>query len=202
MSQHRRHPKIQDQDSKTIEAINAGQQELFHGLVKKYEQPLYNFGIRMCRDLRDVEDMVQDTFLNAYKYLKDFRYETRFKNWLYRVAASACQKNRRKPKYASEKELSLEEFMAGDEKDAAEMPKWATAPLDQLLSEELSQNIKEAMLSIPKKYRLVIVLRDMEGFTTTETAQILNISASNVKVRLHRARLFLRRELKNYFSYA
>ena len=73
-------------------------------------------------------------------------------------------------------------------------------PLDKLLNEELSSVIHRAILSVPKKYRMVIVLRDIEGFTTAETAQILNLSPANVKVRLHRARLYLRDKLKGYFE--
>ena len=73
-------------------------------------------------------------------------------------------------------------------------------PLDKLLNEELAGSINQSILSLPKKYRMVIVLRDIEGFSTAETAQILNLSPANVKVRLHRARLFLRDKLKGYFD--
>ena len=155
----------------------------------------------MCRDHRDAEDMVQDTFLNVFRYLKDFRYETKFKNWLYKVAASTCIKKRRKSKFAPEKELSLDEFRSSDEAETPDqVPEWALMPLDKLLNEELAGAINRGILSIPKKYRMVIVLRDVEGFSTVETAQILNLSPANVKVRLHRARLFLRDKLKGYFE--
>ncbi len=80
--------KIKDNDTELIQAINSGQFDLFHDLVKRYEQKLYNFSLRMCRNPTDAEDMVQETFLNVFRYLKDFRYETKFKNWLYRIAAS------------------------------------------------------------------------------------------------------------------
>ena len=81
-----------------------------------------------------------------------------------------------------------------------DIPDWAQLPLAQLLNEELSIHLKDAILSLPEKYRLVVVLRDLEGFSTAETAQILNLKDSNVKVRLHRARLFLREKLKGYFE--
>ena len=194
--------KIKDNDSELIQAINSGQFDLFHDLVKRYEQKLYNFSLRMCRDPSDAEDMVQETFLNVFRYLKDFRYETKFKNWLYRIAASTCIKKRRKSKFAPERELSLEAFIPKDEIEAqAQVPNWALMPLDQLLNEELADMISQAILTLPEKYRLVIVLRDIEGFSTAETAQILGLSASNIKVRLHRARLFLREKLKGYFEH-
>jgi RNA polymerase sigma-70 factor (ECF subfamily) len=80
------------------------------------------------------------------------------------------------------------------------VPNWALMPLDKLLNNELLDQINQAVFSLPDKYRLVIVLRDIEGFSTAETSQILNLSPANVKVRLHRARLFLRDKLKGYFK--
>lgn len=202
MTNNRDRKKIRDTDTEVVEAINAGKSELFEELVKRYEQKLYNFGLRMCGDVCDAEDLVQETFLNVFRYLKDFRFETKFKNWVYRIATSSCIKKRRKSKYAPERELSLDEFISKDDAQTPnEIPAWAQLPLDQLLNEELSRTFKEAILTLPEKYRLVVVLRDLEGFSTIETAQILNLKSSNVKVRLHRARLFLREKLKGYFEH-
>jgi RNA polymerase sigma-70 factor (ECF subfamily) len=193
--------EIKDKDFELIRAINSGQHVRFQELVKRYEQKLYNFSLRMCRDPADAEDTVQETFLNVFRYLKNFRYETKFKNWLYRVAASACIKKRRKSKFAPERELSLDEFFPQDDTEIPDqVPKWALMPLDKLLNDELLDKINQAIFSLPEKYRLVIVLRDIEGFSTAEAAQILNLSDANVKVRLHRARLFLRDKLKGYFK--
>ena len=201
MTPSRNRKRIKDQDTELIEAINAGESERFPELLKRYEQKLYNFGLRMCGDASDAEDLVQDTFLNVFKYLNTFRFETKFKNWLYRVATSTCIKKRRKSKFAPEHEISLDDFVpAESEYVAQQAPDWAQLPLDQLLNEELAEQLKQAILSLPEKYRLVAVLRDLEGFSTAETAQILNLQPSNVKVRLHRARLFLRDKLKGYFE--
>ena len=198
----RANPKeIKDKDFELIRAINSGQFDRFPDLVKRYEQKLYNFSLRMCRDAADAEDAVQETFLNVFRYLKNFRYETKFKNWLYRVAASTCIKKRRKSKFAPERELSLDEFLPQDETEVPDqVPRWALMPLDKLLNDELADKINAAIFTLPEKYRLVIVLRDIEGFSTAETAQILKLSDANVKVRLHRARLFLRDKLKGYFE--
>jgi RNA polymerase sigma-70 factor (ECF subfamily) len=193
--------EIKDKDFELIRAINSGQYDRFQELVKRYEQKLYNFSLRMCRDPADAEDTVQETLLNVFRYLKNFRYETKFKNWLYRVAASTCIKKRRKSKFAPERELFLDEFFLQDEAEGSDqVPNWALMPLDKLLNDELLNRINEAIFSLPEKYRLVIILRDIEGFSTAETAQILNLSPANVKVRLHRARLFLRDKLKGYFA--
>ncbi len=193
--------EIKDKDFELIRAINSGRYDRFPDLVKRYEQKLYNFSLRMCRDAADAEDTVQETFLNVFRYLKDFRYETKFKNWLYRVAASTCIKKRRKSKFAPERELSLDEFFPQNETEVPDrVPRWALMPLDKLLNDELLDKIDEAIFTLPEKYRPVIVLRDIEDFSTAETAQILNLSDANVKVRLHRARLFLRDKLKGYFE--
>ena len=201
MTSKRKPKKIRDRDTELIEAINEGNPEQFQELVKRYEQKLFNFGVRMCGDVCDAEDLVQDTLLNVFKYLKDFRFETKFKNWLYRIATSTCIKKRRKSKFAPDRELSLDEFLPHEEiAPATEMPDWAQAPLNQVLNEELSSVLKKAILSLPDNHRVVVVLRDLEGFSTAETAQILGLKESNVKVRLHRGRLYLREKLKGYFE--
>lgn len=193
---------INDEDTELIKAINSGRKSLFYDLVKKYEQKLYNFGLRMCGETRDAEDMVQETFLNVYRYLADFRYEASFKNWLYRIASSACIKKKRKSKFAPKKEISLEDFIPEDKENIPDsLPDWASEPLEKVLNDELSDNIRESILSLPEKYRIVLVLRDIEGFDTEKTAQILNIKPASVKVRLHRARLFLKEKLKGYFEH-
>jgi RNA polymerase sigma-70 factor (ECF subfamily) len=192
--------KIRDADFELIREINSGQKDRSAELIQKYEQRLYNFGLRMCRDVQDAEDLVQDTFLNVFRYLDAFRFETKFKNWLYRIATTSCIKKRRRSKFAPDKELSLEDLLPGDDNDVPDQDAaWLSIPLEQLLNEELSLFIHQAIGDIPEKYRVVVVLRDMEGFSTEETAQILNLTPANVKVRLHRARLFLREKLKGYF---
>jgi RNA polymerase sigma-70 factor, ECF subfamily len=196
----KKQPKV-DQDFELIKAIQSGRKDLFVKLVRRYERALYNFGMKMCGEPRDAEDVVQDTFFNVFRYLESFRYETKFKNWLYRIATSSCIKKRRKSKFAPERELSLDEFMPPDEAMVDhQAPAWATLPLDRVLNEELSQILRQAIVTLPDKYRVVLVLRDIEGFSTEESAQILNLTPANIKVRLHRARLFLRDILKTYFK--
>ncbi|RPH52510.1 MAG: sigma-70 family RNA polymerase sigma factor [Desulfobacteraceae bacterium] len=193
--------KVSDQDTELINAINSGRSSLFYDLVKEYEEKLYNFGLRMCRETRDAEDMVQETFLNVYRYLSDFRHESKFKTWLYRIAASVCIKKRRKSKFAPQREISLEDFIPENIENIPDsLPYWASEPLEKLLNDELSDNIRKAILTLPEKYRIVLVLRDIEGFSTEETAQILNLKPASVKVRLHRARLFLKEKLNDYFT--
>lgn len=190
-----------DPDDNLIQGIQEGKKSYFPDLIKRHERALYNFGLKMCGNASDAEDLVQDTFLNVFKYLKGFRRETKFRNWMYRIAASVCIKKRRKSKFAPDRELSLDEFLPADHAAIEHtLPQWAALPIDQVLNEELGRHIRSAILELPEKYRMVLVLRDMEDFSTEETAQILNLSTSNVKVRLHRARLFLKEDLKRYFN--
>jgi RNA polymerase sigma-70 factor (ECF subfamily) len=149
--------KIKDKDFELIRAINSGQYDRFPDLVKRYEQKLYNFGLRMCRDPADAEDTVQETFLNVFRYLKNFRYETKFKNWLYRAAVSTCIKRRRKSKFAPERELSLDEFHHQEESESPnQVPNWALMPLDKLLNNELLDQINQAVFLLPEKYRSIV----------------------------------------------
>ena len=122
-------PKV-DQDYELIKAIQSGRKDLFAELVQRYERSLYNFARKMCADSLDAEDVVQETFLNVYRYLNDFRYETKFKNWLYRITTSSCIKKRRKSKFAPERELSLDEFLPQDETMVdQQIPAWSSTPL-------------------------------------------------------------------------
>ncbi len=192
---------VNDIDRLFLNAIKAGDTSAFDDLIQKYEGKLYNFGLKVCKDIGDAEDLVQDTFINVFKSINGFRHETKFKNWIYKIAANACWKMRRKSKYAPERELALEEFMPADHNEIdRKSPVWASVPVDQLLNSELSLKIKQGIDALPDRYKLVLVLRDMEGFSTEETANILSITIQNVKVRLHRARLFLREELKEYYE--
>jgi RNA polymerase sigma-70 factor, ECF subfamily len=193
--------KSDDKDTELIRKINGGRQDLFYELVKRYEKSLYNFGMRMCDTHSDAEDMVQDTFLNVFKYIEGFRYETKFRNWLYRVATSVCLKKKRRSRYAPDRELSLDEFLPADEAAISmDLPHWASQPLNRVLDGELAGAIRQALLDLPEKYRLVVVLRDVEGFTTQEAAEILDLTPTNIKVRLHRARLFLREALSAFYE--
>lgn len=189
------------EDLELVDLIHKGKTDLFQQLLEKYQKRIYNFGLKICPNPQDAEDMVQESFINVFRYLKDFRRESSFKNWLYLIASSVCHKMKRKSKFAPERELSLEEFIP-DDHDAVkkEIPDWAVEPSERLLNQELSDKIQSAIAELPTDYRLVLVLRDMEGFSTEETAGILHITPANVKVRLHRARLFVRDVLKEYYE--
>jgi len=185
-----------------VAAVLAGRTERFEELVVKYGPSLYNFGVRMCGHPADAQDLVQDTFLNIYRHLSTFRFEAHFKNWMFRIAARVCLKQKRRAGPGPEPALSLDQFLPQNGEDPpTEVPDWAALPLEEVLDKEMSALVQQAILDLPQKYRLVLVLRDIEGFSTEETAKILALTAANVKVRLHRARLFIRDKLKGYYGH-
>ena len=190
-----------DVDHDLIARFKEGSMNAMEKIVERYEERIFTFGLKMCGHLQDAEDIAQETFLNAFRYLKDFREETKLKNWLFKIAARVCMRKRRKKKNQPDYELSLESFMTHDgSDDKYEIPDLSDDPSDNILRAELKQIIDSAIHSLPIKYRLVFNLREIEGFSTQETAEILGISAQSVKTRLHRARLFMREKISTSYN--
>lgn len=182
-----------------IEELKRDQKKAFLALVEQYQERIYSFASRMCRNIEDAQDVLQETFLAAFRALKDFRGEGKLSTWLFRIASNACLKMRRKGKFEPERELSLEEFLPSAEgARKPEIPDWSRNPEALLLREELQKTLEEGIVQLPDPYRIVLVLRDLEGFSAEEVAEILGLSVPAVKSRLYRARLFLRQRLSEH----
>ena len=189
-------------DHHLISEFKSGSMEAMEKIVERYENQIFSFGLKMCAHLQDAEDIAQETFLSAFRYLNSFREETKLRNWLFKIAARACLRKRRKKKHEPDQEIPLESFIQQDGSAGRyEIPDWSDDPSDNVLRAELKQVIDAAIQSLPHKYRLVFNLRDIEGFNTEETSEILGISIQSVKTRLHRARLFLREKIAKNYSY-
>ncbi len=157
---------------------------------------IYRFAQRLCGEPDAAKDIVQDTFLNAYRGFKKFRGEAQVSTWLYTIASRACLRMRRKRKGEQERELSLEEFIPTSEGEfKLQIPMDGLTPEEALQNKELRRALDQAIEKLPPKYRMVLVLRDMEGLSAKEVGTIMGINERAVKSRLHRARLFVRREL-------
>ncbi len=187
-------------DADLVEAFKQGSAQAMERIVEIYAPSVFTFGLKMCGQKQDAEDIAQETFLNAFRYLDRFRGETKLKNWLFKIAARACMRKRRKKKCAPDKELSLESFIQDGREIGMDIPDLADDPSDQLLRAELRGHIDEAIQELPPKYRIVFSLRDMQGFNTEETSEILGISIQSVKTRLHRARLFIRDKISHHYG--
>jgi RNA polymerase sigma-70 factor (ECF subfamily) len=157
---------------------------------------MYRFANRLCGETEAAKDLVQETFLNAYRGFKNFRGDAQISTWLYAIAARACLRMRRKRKGEPERELSLDEFIPTSEGEfRLQIPVDELSPEEALQNKELRQALDAAIDKLPKKYKMVLVLRDMEGLSAKEVGTIMGLNERAVKSRLHRARLFVRREL-------
>jgi len=168
----------------------------FDAMYRDHVDLMYRFATRLCGEAEAAKDLVQETFLNAYRGYPSFRGDARVSTWLYAIAARACSRMRRKRKGEPDRELSLEEFIpTSDGEFRLQIPVDGLSPEEALQNKELRQGLDRAIAQLPKKYRIVLVLRDMEGLSAKEVGSIVGLNERAVKSRLHRARLFVRREL-------
>jgi RNA polymerase sigma-70 factor (ECF subfamily) len=170
--------------------------EAFDKLYRDHVDLVYRYAYRLCGDMESANDLVQETFLNAFRGMNAFRGDAQVSTWLYTIASRAAMRLRRKRKGAPERELSLEEFIpTSDGEFRLQIPIEGLTPEQALENKELSEALDHAINKLPKKYRIALVLRDMEGLSAKGVSGIMGLSERAVKSRLHRARLFVRREL-------
>jgi RNA polymerase sigma-70 factor (ECF subfamily) len=189
-SQASKHPR--DHANRTA----GDERSQFDKIYRDHVDLIYRYANRLCGETEAAKDLVQETFLNAYRGFKDFRGDARISTWLYTIASRACLRMRRKKKGEPERELSLEEFVPSSEGEfRLQIPVDGLSPEEAFQNKELRQALDQAIEKLPKKYRMVLVLRDMEGLSAKEVGTVMGLNERAVKSRLHRARLFVRREL-------
>jgi RNA polymerase sigma-70 factor (ECF subfamily) len=168
----------------------SGDKRAFEKILTRYESRVFHFGFRRCGHVQDAEDVVQETFVSAYRYLKDFREESSLLSWLLRIASSVCIKKRRLRK---DEPRSHESFESLHERGAEDSVVETTdeSPSALMLRQEMTRVVREIMAELPPAVSTMIELRDIEGLSTREVAETLGISETAAKVRLHRARAAL-----------
>ncbi len=178
-----------------MEAARNGDRKAQAELVKMYSGRIFNLGLRMLRTKQDAEDLLQETFITAFKKLDTFRGDSKFYTWLHRIAINiALGKLREQARMQISYSIQEPDFEYLTGKNISEWPDY----LDTKISgPEIKRILKLALDELSEKYRSVFVLRDLEGLSTAETARALGLTESNVKVRLMRARLFLRDRIQN-----
>jgi RNA polymerase sigma-70 factor (ECF subfamily) len=187
-------------DALAVDRFKSGDKVAFEELMVRYEGKIYGYLSRMCNCADNVRDVLQETFLTTYRYLGRFRGESSFKTWLYKIASTSCLRSMRRRKNEPAYHLSYEDLLPGEaEKKEGLSAGWYNAPVADLLNKELHGQISKSLEKLPEKYRAVFILREMEELNAEETARALGISSGAVKSRLHRARLFLRKELAAYY---
>lgn len=187
-------------DDQLIHAANKGDKAAFSALVKRYEATVYKFSYKVCRDKEKASEALQDTFINVYRKLGSFDGKSKFSTWLYSIVTNNCLMKRRKRKMDDLLESLDDPPMHPDGSFSEHVARWEETPADVLMKKELRAKMDTAILKLPVDYRVVFVLRDLEGKSNEETATILKLSEEATKSRLRRARAFLRAELSPYIS--
>lgn len=185
-------------DEISLEALIAGDRAEFARMVDVYSNPIYRLGLRMLSNSQDAEDVLQNTFLNALTHLPAFEGRSSLSTWLYRIAANEALMliRRKKP------EVNLEDAQADDNAEdlkPTQFIDWSALPEEELLSGEGKKVLEDTIQGLPEAMRIVFLLRDIEGLSIKETADALNLTETNVKTRLLRARMFLREQLSTYY---
>jgi RNA polymerase sigma-70 factor (ECF subfamily) len=175
----------------------------FEELLARYEEKLYRLAMRFVRNENDAQEILQDVFLSAWRNLGGFEGRAQVGSWLYRVTVNAAlmflRSRNRHPEIAVEDvEPSL--LHAGPGHAHHRGSDWTQQPDEQLQSEELRRHIQKAVDELPEGLRAVFLVRDVEGLSTEETAELLDLSLPAVKTRLHRARMALREAIGTYFD--
>ncbi len=187
-------------DEQLIRAVSQGDKSAFTALVNRYEETVYRFSYKVCRDRKKAEEALQDTFITVYRKLDSFDGKSKFSTWLYSIVTNNCLMTHRRRKLDDLLESLDDPPMKDDGTFAKSIAKWEETPADILIKKEFQTHLDKAVLKLPVEYRLVFVLRDLEGKSGEETAEILGLSAEATKSRLRRARAFLRTELTPYMS--
>jgi RNA polymerase sigma-70 factor (ECF subfamily) len=187
-----------DEDLVLVQATKNGDTAAFEELVKRYDRKLLRIALNVTRNHEDAEDAIQETFLKAYRNLARFQGNAKFSTWLTRIAVNESLTKLRKQH--GEKEISLERGIRLDgEVLPFDVADWAPNPEERYGVSQLREILTKSLQELRPALRVVFVLRDVEGFSTSETAEALGLTQVSVKARLFRARLELRERLSKYF---
>ena len=181
-----------------VRAAKSGDDKAFGELVRRYDRNVFRIAQHITQNREDAEDVVQDAFLKAYTNLQQFQEQSKFYTWLVRIAVNEAlmKLRRRRP----ERTVSLDEgIKTEDDSVPREVADWAPNPEQNYNQAELREILSRTIQGLPPGFRTVFILRDVEGLSTEETAEALELSVPAVKSRLLRARLQLRERLNRYF---
>ena len=190
------------QEVELAAAMLNGDANAFDRFVEHFQAKVFSYSWFMCGQREDAEEVAQEALLKAFQNLNQLRDPRHVRAWIFRVAKNACLMKRRKSVFAPEREFSLEEFLPVAEGEGEhrhlEIADWSNLPEQAVLDEELRKHLHGAIMELPEIYRAVVLLRDVEGLSTQEAAEILDISTEVIKMRLHRGRLAIRQKMDAY----
>lgn len=183
---------VEAPDAELVRQTLCGRTDAYNDLVVRYQRQVYNLAYRMLGNAEDAGDLVQDTFLRAYSALGSFRQDASFLTWLYKIASNLCIDHLRSRK--SRGALSLDVEREEGREPASEVR--SEAPEDCAVRGSVQEVVQRAVMNLPEKYRIVIVLRHMQDMSVEEIANTLDLPAGTVKTHLFRAREMLRERLQ------
>lgn len=175
-------------DDALLSAARGGDRAAIEALLERYQDRVFGFGVRMCGDAEDAKDVLQDTLLAAARTVGEFRGDSSLSTWLYTIARSFCIKRRRRSKFASSDEISLDQ-------QRVILPSPSPGPDDLAAGGEIRRALALALEELEPASREVLILRDIEGLTALEVAKVTGASVDAIKSRLHRARASVRARL-------
>ena len=186
-------PSTRD-EAEIIASILDGDTQQYHNLIKPYELSVYRMALSFMKNESDAEDVAQEAFLKAFQNLAQFRSQAKFSTWL--ISITLNEARRRLSRQTLVRMELFDEFAEGvGQVSPALLLDWREIPLESLERREICEMLREGIARLTPSYREVLLLRDVEGLSIEDTASILRISIANVRVRLHRARLMLQKDL-------
>jgi len=189
---------VRPEIEQVVELIQKNDSQSLDEALALLQNTIFSFSMKVCGQRQDAEDTMQEVLLQSLPKLPKFDSPRALMVWLYKVAKTRCLMSRRKSKFAPRHALSLEELMP-DKKELARFSDTpAETPETSLLRRENAKRLRGAVQKLPPDYRLVLVLRDMEELSDDDVAEITGLKPGTVRVRLHRARLFVRKELEKH----
>lgn len=183
----------------SLDALRSGDRAEFARLVEANYEMIYRLASRMVNDPQDAEDILQETFLKAYRHLNSFDGRSSLSTWLYRIATNEALMFLRRKRLDT---VSIDETVDTPEGEVepVQIVDWCCIPENELMSSEAKVYLDQAVGKLAPNLRVVFVLRDIQGLNTQEVSQVLDLSETAVKTRLSRARMQLREELSGYYG--
>jgi len=192
-------PVIDDGELELVARAREGDSTAFSVLVKRYEGRIFRLAMNITQNREDAEDVLQESFFKAYEHLDQFLGNSKFYTWIVRIAVNQALMKLRKRR--NDRTVSLDEQIdTGEDTVVREIATWDPDPEERYSREELNTILTEAVDELAPIYRTVFTLRDVDGLSTEETAEVLDLSIPAVKSRLLRARLQLRDRLTRFFK--
>jgi RNA polymerase sigma-70 factor (ECF subfamily) len=188
-----------DEEAAIVAQARLGNANAFNELLRRYERKIFRLALHITQNREDAEDVLQESFLKAYEHLDQFQGQSKFYTWIVRIAVNQALMKLRKRK--SDRSVSLDDTVdTGEDTMVREVAAWDENPEQKYSREELNRILTSAVDGLAPIYRAVFVLRDIDGLSTEEAAEALDLSVPAVKSRLLRARLQLREKLTRYFK--